>query len=73
MIEVTKFLAEEEKLIFDVHAENIIITLPDFELKIFDFHLFDDFLYEPSEENPNPEMDHINLIEEFIRSFELDK
>ncbi|BDA79452.1 hypothetical protein LPTSP3_g23820 [Leptospira kobayashii] len=73
VIEVTKFLAEEEKLIFDVHAENIIITLPDFELKIFDFHLFDDFLYEPSEENPNPEMDHINLIEEFIRSFELDK
>ncbi|TGN17632.1 hypothetical protein [Leptospira idonii] len=73
VIEVTKFLAEEEKLIFDVHSENIIITLPDFELKIFDFHLFDDYLYEPSMENPNPEMDHINLIEEFIRSFELDK
>ncbi|MDZ4727946.1 MAG: hypothetical protein SH817_17440 [Leptospira sp.] len=73
VIEATKFLANEEKLIFDVHSENIIITLPDFELKIFDFHLFDDYLYEPSEENPTPEMDHINLINEFIRSFELDK
>ncbi|GBF49724.1 hypothetical protein LPTSP4_12430 [Leptospira ryugenii] len=73
VIEATKFLANEEGLIFDVHSENIIITLPDFELKIFDFHLFDDFLYEPSEENPTPEMDHINLINEFIRSFELDK
>jgi len=72
VIEVTKYFAEEEKLIFDVHTENIIITLPDFELKIFDFHLFDDYLYEPSLENPTPEMDHINIIEEFIRSFELD-
>lgn len=72
VIEVTKFLAEEEKLIFDIHAENIIITLPDFELKIFDFHVFDDYLYEPSEENPTPEMDHILIIEEFIKSFELD-
>ncbi|MDF3821303.1 hypothetical protein P3G55_15475 [Leptospira sp. 96542] len=73
VIEVTKYLATEEKLIFDVHAENIIITLPEFELKIFDFHLFDDYLYEPSEENPTPEMDHIHIIEEFIKSFELDK
>ncbi|MCZ8154587.1 MAG: hypothetical protein O9264_00600 [Leptospira sp.] len=73
VIEVTKYLAEVEKLIFDVHSENLIITLPDFELKIFDFHLFDDYLYEPSQENPNPEMDHILLMEEFIRSFELDK
>lgn len=73
VIQVTKYLAEEENLIFDVHSENIIITLPDFDLKIFDFHLFDDYLYEPSEENPTPEMDHIILIEEFIRSFELDK
>lgn len=72
VIEVTKYFAEEEKLIFDVHTENIIITLPDFELKIFDFHLFDDYLYEPSEENPTPEMDHIKIIEEFIKSFELD-
>ncbi|MCW7493749.1 hypothetical protein ND861_13950 [Leptospira sp. 2 VSF19] len=72
VIEVTKYLAEEEKLIFDIHAENIIITLPDFELKIFDFHVFDDYLYEPSEENPTPEMDHIQIIEEFIKSFELD-
>ncbi len=73
VIETTRYLAEEEKLIFDVHSENIIITLPDFELKIFDYHLFDDHLYEPSEENPNPEMDHIKLIEDFIRSFELDQ
>ncbi|TGL40954.1 hypothetical protein EHQ49_09150 [Leptospira perdikensis] len=72
VIQVTKFLAEEEKLIFDIHAENIIITLPDFELKIFDYHVFDDYLYEPSEENPTPEMDHIQIIEEFIKSFELD-
>lgn len=72
VIEVTKYLAEEEKLIFDIHAENIIITLPDFELKIFDFHVFDDYLYEPSLENPTPEMDHIQIIEEFIKSFELD-
>ncbi|TGL14139.1 hypothetical protein EHQ39_01815 [Leptospira levettii] len=72
VIEVTKYLAEEEKLIFDIHAENIIITLPDFELKIFDFHVFDDYLYEPSLENPTPEMDHIKIIEEFIKSFELD-
>jgi len=72
VIAVTKFLAAEESLIFDVHAENLIITLPDFELKIFDFHVFDDHLYEPSEENPTPEMDHIQLIEDFIKSFELD-
>lgn len=71
IIEVTKFLAQEEKLIFDVHSENILITIPDFTLKLFDFHLFDEHLYEPSQENPNPEMDHIRVMEEFIRSFEL--
>lgn len=71
IIEVTKYLAKEEKLIFDVHSENIIITFPDFTLKLFDFHLFDEHLYEPSLENPNPEMDHIRIMEEFIRSFEL--
>jgi len=72
IIEVTKFLATDENLIFDVHSENIIITLPEFELKIFDFHLFDEHLYEPSEENPTTERDHIQLIEEFIKSFELE-
>jgi hypothetical protein len=71
IIEVTKYLASEEKLIFDVHSENIIITYPDFSLKLFDYHLFDEHLYEPSQENPNPEMDHIRMMEEFIRSFEL--
>lgn len=71
IIEVTKYLANEEKLIFDVHSENIIITIPDFTLKLFDFHLFDEHLYEPSLENPSPEMDHIRVMEEFIRSFEL--
>ncbi|WP_336297482.1 hypothetical protein [Leptospira sp. GIMC2001] len=71
IIEVTKYLAEEEKLIFDVHSENVIITFPDYTLKLFDFHLFDEHLYEPSQENPSPELDHIRMIEEFIRSFEL--
>jgi hypothetical protein len=71
IIEVTRYLAKEENLIFDVHSENIIITYPDFTLKLFDFHLFDEHLYEPSQENPNPEMDHIIMMEEFIRSFEL--
>jgi hypothetical protein len=71
IIEVTKYLANDEKLIFDVHSENIIITFPDFTLKLFDFHLFDEHLYEPSQENPSPELDHIKMIEEFIRSFEL--
>lgn len=71
IIEVVKYLANEEGLIFDIHTENIIITLPDFELRIFDYHVFDTHLYEPSEENPSPEMDHIQTIEEFIRSFDL--
>ncbi|TGK04795.1 hypothetical protein EHO59_08020 [Leptospira semungkisensis] len=71
VIEVTKYLAAEEKLIFDIHSENIIITIPDFELKIFDYHVFDEHLYEPSKENPSPEVDHINLIREFVSSFEL--
>ncbi|ASV10070.1 hypothetical protein B2G50_03300 [Leptospira interrogans serovar Canicola] len=71
VIEVTKHLADEEKLIFDIHSENIIITFPDFSLKIFDYHVFDEHLYEPSKENPSPEIDHINTIREFVRSFEL--
>lgn len=71
VIEVTQYLAEKEKMIFDLHSENIIITIPDFELKIFDYHVFDDYLYEPSKENPSPEIDHIETIREFIRSFEL--
>jgi len=71
VIEATRHLVEEEKLILDLHSENIIITIPDFELKIFDYHVFDEHLYEPSLENPSPEIDHIKLIEEFISSFEL--
>ncbi|PJZ68902.1 hypothetical protein CH373_08165 [Leptospira perolatii] len=71
VIEVTRYLAKEEKLIFDIHSENIIITIPDFELKIFDYHVFDEHLYEPSKENPSPEVDHINLINEFVKSFDL--
>lgn len=73
VIEVTKYLASKEKLILDIHSENIIITLPDFELKLFDFHVFDEHLYESSHPDIAPEQEHINLIKEFIDSFELSK
>jgi hypothetical protein len=71
LVEVVKFLADEEGLIFDLHTENIIITLPNFDVKIFDYHVFDRDLYETNRENPNPELDHIQIIEEFVKSFEL--
>lgn len=72
LIDFTEMLAREEKLILDIHTENIIITLPDFELKIFDFHLFDEHLYEPSLVYDTPEKDHVEVIERFIESFNLD-
>ena len=68
LIQFTQKLAREEKLILDIHSENIIITLPDFELKIFDFHLFDENLYERSMDRDRPESEHIVLIEKFIES-----
>jgi len=68
LIKFTELLALREKLILDIHTENIIITLPDFELKIFDFHLFDEHLYEPSLKFDRPEKDHIEVIEKFIDS-----
>jgi hypothetical protein len=73
VIEATKYLAKEENLILDLHSENIIITLPDFELKIFDYHVFDDHLYEATSNRLSPEEDHIKTIQKFINSFELAK
>ncbi|MBI3395420.1 MAG: hypothetical protein HY042_06270 [Spirochaetia bacterium] len=71
LIKFTEELAVNEKLILDIHTENIIITLPDFELKVFDFHLFDEHLYEVDLKFNNPEKDHIEVIEKFIESFDL--
>lgn len=73
LIRFTEFLAYREKLILDIHTENIIITLPDFQLKVFDFHLFDEHLYEPSLKYDRPEKDHIEVIEKFVESFHLDE
>lgn len=73
VVEATKYLASKENLILDLHSENLIITLPDFELKVFDFHVFDDYLYEPSSNRLAPEADHIETIQKFISSFELAK
>ena len=73
LIRFTEFLAYREKLILDIHTENIIITLPDFQLKVFDFHLFDEHLYEPSLKFDRPEKDHIEVIEKFVESFHLDE
>lgn len=73
VIEATRYLANKEKLILDLHSENIIIMLPEFELKIFDFHVFDEHLYEPGENGISPEEEHINTINQFIESFELGK
>ena len=72
LIRFTELLALREKLILDIHSENIIITLPDFELKVFDFHLFDEHLYEPSLKFDRPEKDHIEVLEKFIDSLGLE-
>ena len=37
LIQFTEELARKEKLILDIHAENIILSLPDFRLKILIF------------------------------------
>jgi hypothetical protein len=73
VIETTKYLAENEQLILDLHSENIIIMLPEFELKIFDFHLFDEHLYEIGTDKRTPLEEHIFTINEFINSFQLSK
>jgi hypothetical protein len=73
VIETTKYLAEHDNLILDLHSENVIIMLPEFELKIFDFHLFDDHLYELGTDKLTPLEEHIYTINEFINSFKLSK
>lgn len=73
VIEATRYLAEKEKLILDLHSENIIIMLPDFELKIFDFHVFDEHLYDLGTDRISPLDEHIQTIDEFINSFQLSK
>lgn len=71
LIEYTETLAREEKLILDIHTENLIITLPEFELKIFDFHLFDEHLYESTAGLASPEQDHVAVLERFVESLDL--
>ncbi|MFN3603803.1 MAG: hypothetical protein ACK4UJ_03710 [Leptonema sp. (in: bacteria)] len=72
LIFFTKKLAKEEKLILDIHTENLIISLPEFELKLFDFHIFDEHLYDYGDGVMNPEQEHIEIIEQFIESFGLE-
>jgi len=71
LVEYTRRLAVEEKLILDIHSENIIITLPEFQLKIFDFHLFDEHLYADAYTGGNSEKDLIEVIEKFVDSLNL--
>ena len=73
VIEATRYLAEKENLILDLHSENIIIMLPEYELKIFDFHLFDNHLYDLGNKEKAPLDEHIDTINEFINSFQLSK
>lgn len=73
VIEATRFLSEKENLILDLHSENIIIMLPEYELKIFDFHLFDNHLYDLGNKEKPPLEEHIDTINEFVRSFKLSK
>ena len=73
LIQFTVDLARKEKLILDIHAENIILTLPDFKLKVFDFHLFDENRYYKDLPKSEGVKEHIQLIEEFIQSFEIEK
>ncbi len=73
LILYTEQLAARDRLILDIHTENLIITLPDFQLKVFDFHIFDEHLYQPSLKHDRPERDHIEVIEKFIESFELEE
>lgn len=72
LIRFTERLAKEEKLILDIHTENLIITIPEFELKLFDFHIFDEHLYDYGDGILNPEKEHIEVIEKFIESFGLE-
>ncbi len=68
LIRFTQDLASREKLIYDIHTENIIITLPEFELKIFDFHIFDQHLYAGGGDFDRPEREHIEVLEGFLES-----
>jgi hypothetical protein len=73
VIEATRYLSEKENLILDLHSENIIIMLPEYELKIFDFHLFDNYLYDLGNKEKAPLDEHIDTINQFISSFQLSK
>lgn len=68
LIRFTQDLALNEKLIYDIHTENIIITLPEFELKIFDFHIFDHHLYAGGGDFDRPEREHVEVLERFLES-----
>ncbi len=71
LVRFTETLADRDRLILDIHTENLIITIPDFELKIFDFHIFDEHLYTMARGYDRPEQEHIEVIEKFIASFGL--
>lgn len=71
LVGFTEALAEKEKLILDIHTENLIITIPEFELKVFDFHIFDEHLYTAARGYDRPEQEHIEVIGKFIDSFGL--
>ncbi|MDH5657229.1 MAG: hypothetical protein OEZ34_15060 [Spirochaetia bacterium] len=71
LIDFTRRLAKDEKLILDIHSENIIITLPEFHLRVFDFHLFDEHLYADAYTGGNSEKELIEVIEKFVDSLDL--
>ncbi len=72
LIRFSERLAKEKKLILDIHTENIIITIPEFELKLFDFHIFDEHLYDYGDNTLDPLKDHIEIIKMFIESLGVD-
>ncbi len=72
LIRFTERLAIEEKLILDIHTENLIITIPEFQLKLFDFHIFDEHLYDYGDGKINPINEHIEVLEKFIESLGLE-
>ena len=71
LIAFTEELSVKEKLILDIHTENLIITIPEFKLKVFDFHIFDEHLYTEARGYARPEQEHVEVIGKFIDSFGL--
>jgi hypothetical protein len=71
LMQFTQKMAQKERLILDIHSENIIITLPDFNVKVFDFHLFDEHLYGAGMTG-RTERDLIEVIEKFVESLGLE-